>query len=96
MNTANLQAAGRFLDERGVAAAEVAALPAPGVAINPEVAVPLLDYHTAARLIVRGPAAAPPPPEELRASSFRFTWEAAAPVVVPRRRAPAPPARRRC
>ena len=28
-------------------------LPAPGVAINPEVAVPLLDYHTAARLVVR-------------------------------------------
>ena len=75
VNTANLQAAGQFLDERGVAAVEVAALPAPGVAINPEVAMPLLDYHTAARIIVRAPTPPPPPPEELRASSFRFTWE---------------------
>ena len=55
-NTANLQAAGRFLDERGVAAVEVSVQPAPGVAINPEVAVPLLDYHTAARILVRPPA----------------------------------------
>jgi hypothetical protein len=75
VNTANLQAAGHFLDERKVAAAEVTALAAPGVAINPEVAVPLLDYHTAARLLVRSTAQPHPPPEELRASSFRFTWE---------------------
>jgi len=75
VNTANLQAAGRFLDEHGAGTAEVTALPAPGVAINPEVAVPLLDYHTAARIVVRSPARQPPPPEELEASSFRFTWE---------------------
>jgi len=75
VNTANVQAAGRFLDERNVAAVEVTAQPAPGVAINPEVAVPLLDYHTAARIIVRSPTPTLPPQEELRASSFRFTWE---------------------
>jgi len=75
VNTANLQAAGRFLDEHGARTAEVTARPAPGVAINPEVAVPLLDYHTAARIVVRSPAQPPPPQEELRASSFRFTWE---------------------
>ncbi len=80
VNTANLQAAGHFLDERNVAAVEVTALPAPGVAINPEVAVPLLDYHTAARIVVRTPAAPPPPQDELRVSSFRFTWEQALPV----------------
>ena len=75
VNTANLQAAGRFLDEHGVVEAEVTVLPAPGVAINPEVAVPLLDYHTAARIVVRAPTPSRPHQEELRASSFRFTWE---------------------
>jgi 4-amino-4-deoxy-L-arabinose transferase-like glycosyltransferase len=75
VNTANLLAAGRFLDGRGVAAVEVAALPAPGVLINPEVAVPLLDYHTAARVIVRGSAPERPPADRLQVSSFRFTWE---------------------
>jgi len=75
VNAANLQAAGHFLDERNIAAVEVTALPAPGVAINPEVAIPLLDYHTAARIIVRGPTLPRPPQEELRVSSFRFTWE---------------------
>ena len=75
VNTSNLQAAGQFLDERSVAAVEVALLPAPGVAINPEVAVPLLDYHTSARVIVRAPTPPRPPQEELRTSSFRFTWE---------------------
>jgi len=74
VNTANLQAAGRYLDGRGVRAAEVVALPAPGVAINPEVAVPLLDYHTAARITVRGPAPARPPEDTVRTSSFRFSW----------------------
>jgi hypothetical protein len=75
VNTANLRDAGRFLDERGVAAVEVTTLPTPDLAINPEVAVPLLDYHTAARVIVSAPSPPPPPLEILRASSFRFTWE---------------------
>jgi hypothetical protein len=75
VNTANLKAAGSYLDERGVAAAEVWVQPAPGVFVNPEVAVPLLDYHTAARLLFRGPAPVPPPVEQLRVSSFRFSWE---------------------
>ena len=75
VNTANLQAAGQYLDERRVTAVEVAALPPPGLALNPEVAVPLLDYHTAARITVRFPTPKLPPPEELRTSSFRFTWE---------------------
>jgi hypothetical protein len=75
VNTANVQAAGHFLDERNVTAVEATAQPAPGVAINPEVAIPLLDYYTAARIIVRSPTPSPPPQEELRASSFRFTWE---------------------
>ncbi len=75
VNTSNLMAAGRFLDERGVGTAEVTTQPAPGVAINPEIAVPLLDYHSAARILVREPPPARPPEDELRTSSFRFTWE---------------------
>lgn len=89
VNAANLLAAGAFLDERGVAAVEVAALPAPGVAINPEVAVPLLDYHTAARIIVRAPPPPPPPPQETSISAFRFTWEQPLPAWY---RTAAPPA----
>lgn len=75
VNTANLQAAGLYLDERKVAVVEVWTQPAPGVEINPEVAVPLLDYHTAARIIVRSPSPPRLPQEQLRASSFRFSWE---------------------
>jgi 4-amino-4-deoxy-L-arabinose transferase-like glycosyltransferase len=80
VNTANLRDAGRFLDAHGVRSAAVAVLPAPGVALNPEVAVPLLDYHTAARVVAVGAPPEPPPPAELRASSFRFSWEGLLPA----------------
>jgi hypothetical protein len=80
VNTANLRDAGRFLDRRGVREVEVAVVATPGLALNPEVAVPLLDYHTAARVVALGPAPAPPPPEQLRTSSFRFSWEAPLPA----------------
>ncbi|HEY5998335.1 MAG TPA: glycosyltransferase family 39 protein [bacterium] len=80
VNTANLRDAGRYLDARGVREAAVAVVPTPGLALNPEVAVPLLDYHTAARVVTLGPAPAPPPPEQLRTSSFRFSWEGALPA----------------
>ena len=85
VNTANLQAAGRFLDERKVATVEVTVLPAPGVAINPEVAVPLLDYHTAARIIVRVPAAAAAAAGGAARLVVPVHLGAAAPVVVSRR-----------
>ena len=80
VNTANLRDAGRFLDERGVRTAAVALLPTPGVGLNPEVALPLLDYHTAARVIALGPPPEPPPEGELRTSSFRFSWEGPLPA----------------
>jgi hypothetical protein len=88
VNTANLMAAGRYLDERGVAAAAVWVQPARGVTVNPEVAVPLLDYHTAARVVAEGPPPEPPPPRELLVSSFRFSWEQ---PLAPWYRADAPP-----
>ncbi|HWR98477.1 MAG TPA: glycosyltransferase family 39 protein [Candidatus Methanoperedens sp.] len=80
VNTANLRDAGRFLDGCGVRAAAVAVLPTPGVPLNPEIAVPLLDYHTAALVIALGPPPEPPPVAELRASSFRFSWEGPLPA----------------
>lgn len=80
VNTANLRDAGRWLDRRGVREAAVAVAPTPGIALNPEIAVPLLDYHTAARLVAAGGPQQPPPPDELRASSFRFSWEAPLPA----------------
>jgi len=75
VNTANLAAAGRFLDASGVGEARVWVTPSPGVLMNPEVALPLLDYHTRVRLLAAGPSPEPPPPEQLRTSSLRFTWE---------------------
>jgi hypothetical protein len=75
VNTANLAEAGRWLDARGVRVAEVTVAPSPGVLINPEVAVPLLDYETDARVLLAGSAAARPPEQELSTSSTRFTWE---------------------
>jgi hypothetical protein len=89
VNTANLLEAGRFLDERGIAAAEVTVVPAPGVSINPEVAVPLLDYHTAARIVVRGPTPPRPPQDQLRTASFRFSWEQPLPAWYRDETAPA-------
>ena len=87
VNTANLQAAGHFLDERNVAAVEVTAQPAPGVAINPEVAMPLLDYHTAARIIVRVADPASSAAGGVARLLVPVHLGAAAPAVVSRRRA---------
>lgn len=89
VNTANLRDAGSFLDRRGVREAAVALVPTPGLALNPEVAVPLLDYHTGARLVAIGRPQEPPPQESLRTSSFRFSWEAPLPAWY---RPDAPPA----
>jgi hypothetical protein len=44
------------------------------------VAIPLLDYHTAARVVVRAPSPPAPSKQELRTNSFMFTWEQPLPV----------------
>lgn len=70
----NLQRAGEYLDSLDVPEIEVITLQQRFVAVNPAVSVPLLDIHTAKRLVFR--------PEEIAAaergsstSPLRFTWE---------------------
>lgn len=73
-SAANLQKAGEYIDTLDVSVVEVIVLPQRFVAINPTVSVPLLDIHTAKRLMFR--------PEEsllgergVETSPLRFTWE---------------------
>lgn len=74
-HAANLAAAGRFLDVRGVAVADVWVRPSREVPANPEFAIPLLDLHSRARLLARGAAPSPPGERVRLTSPFRFTWE---------------------
>jgi hypothetical protein len=69
----NLQLAGAYLDTLETEAVEVVALPQARVSVNAEIAVPLLDLHTAKRVVSRA-LQAPAPPDVARAP-LRFTWE---------------------
>lgn len=74
-SAANLQAAGAYLDGLDEPAVEVFTPRRAGAAVNPAVAVPLLDLYTSKPLVH---AHEPPPPEALaaaRTSPLRFTWE---------------------
>ena len=70
----NLQQAGQYLDTLDVPEVEVIALQQRQVVINPAVSVPLLDLHTAKRLIFHSDALAPAA-QEVKTSALRFTWE---------------------
>lgn len=72
-SAANLQAAGAYLDSLDSETIEVVALPQRAARVNPEIVVPLLDLHTAKRLVAD--AARPSPPAELASLPLRFTWE---------------------
>lgn len=92
-SAANLARAGEVLDTLDGDAVEVIVLPATLSAVNPAVAVPLLDLHTRKRVIYRRDLIPlpPPPPEALALSPVRFTWELpAAPfhLAPPEQRAP--------
>jgi hypothetical protein len=92
-SAANLALAGEVLDTLEGGAVEVIVLPATVSAVNPAIAVPLLDLHTRKRVIYRRDLAPlqPPPPEALALSPVRFTWELpAAPfhLAAPAERAP--------
>jgi hypothetical protein len=74
-SAANLAEAGAWLDAMGVPAAEVLTPRRAGGAVNPAVAVPILDLQTSTPLVHACEAA---PVEELaaaRESPLRFTWE---------------------
>jgi len=70
----NLQQAGEYLDSLDVSEVEVIALQQRYAAVNPAVSVPLLDLHTAKRLIFR-PDGLVPTGRDVEKSALRFTWE---------------------
>jgi hypothetical protein len=70
----NLKHAGEYLDTLDAAEVEVFALQQRHVAINPAVSVPLLDLHTAKRLVFR-PDGLAPAGQDVETSALRFTWE---------------------
>jgi hypothetical protein len=74
MSCDNIKKAGAFLNRLPVEEVEVIALSAKDDIVNPEVAIPLLDYYTNRRISY---AADRPRPvlEQYRKSSLRFTWE---------------------
>jgi hypothetical protein len=72
-SAANLQSAGAYLDSLDSEMIEVVALPQRAARVNPEIVVPLLDLHTAKRLVAD--AARPSLPAELASLPLRFTWE---------------------
>lgn len=72
-SAANLQTAGAYLDSLDSEAIEVVALPQRAARVNPAIVVPLLDLHTAKRLVADGAHGSPPP--ELASLPLRFTWE---------------------
>jgi hypothetical protein len=74
MSAQNIQEAGVFLNEKGIDAVEVVALFDEDDIVNPELAVPLLDYFTESR-VSYSPGQSRSDPEKYRTSSLRFTWE---------------------
>jgi 4-amino-4-deoxy-L-arabinose transferase-like glycosyltransferase len=74
MSTGNIQAAGVFLNEKGIDGVEVVPLFDEDDIVNPVLAVPLLDYFTEARVYYAS-GQARPDLEKYRTSSLRFTWE---------------------
>jgi len=69
----NLKAAGEFLDESGYESIKVITLPQKS-AINPAVAVPILDLYTEAGIVYEPSSSPTISKEELQRSSYRFTW----------------------
>jgi len=80
MSANNIQEAGVFLNRKRIDVVEVIPLFDEDDIVNPEVAVPLLDYFTEGRVYyVSGQTR--PDPEKYRNSSLRFTWEYQPPVL---------------
>jgi len=77
MSAMNLKLAGELLDTLDGDTVEVVVLPSASSAVNPAIAVPLLDLHTRKRVIYRRDLSPlrPPPWEQLATSPVRFTWE---------------------
>lgn len=72
-SAANLQSAGAYLDSLSSETIEVVALPQRAARVNPQIVVPLLDLHTAKRLVADASPVAPP--AGAARLPLRFTWE---------------------
>jgi len=71
----NLKTAGEFLDTMDGNKVEVYTLPEKDAALNPAVAVPLLDLYTRKNIVYNYNASLFPHGEEAATSPLRFTWE---------------------
>jgi len=80
MSANNIQEAGVFLNRKGIDVVEVIPLFDEDDIVNPELAVPLLDYFTESRVYYAS-GQARPNPEKYRTSSLRFTWEYQPPAL---------------
>ncbi|MFH7320803.1 ArnT family glycosyltransferase [Desulfurivibrio sp. D14AmB] len=74
MSERNLQQAGRYLDTLAVEGVEVVVVPSTEPAMDPRMAVPLLDLFTG-RPLAYHPSSPVEPPPGVATSSLRFTWE---------------------
>ncbi len=75
---ANLQAAGRFMDQIDAQGFHVQTRPQPSM-VNPAVAVPLLDLYTDKAIYYDASFVTKPSAEEIAQMSLRFTWSYANP-----------------
>ncbi|HEX8949247.1 MAG TPA: glycosyltransferase family 39 protein [Dissulfurispiraceae bacterium] len=75
MNAVNITRAGEYLDSLNARDVEVFTLPPKDPAVNPAVAVPLLDLFTRKNIIYRYDRSSAPPAKQIEASPLRFTWE---------------------
>lgn len=71
----NLQAAGKYLDASKVEAVEVMVLPQHNSVVNPQIALPTLDYYTKKKIIYKQGPIAMQAPANIHMSPVRFTWE---------------------
>ncbi len=80
ISTVNLQKAGEFLNTLDARTVEVHTLPQPDAAVNPAVAVPLLDLYTRKNIFYRYDPSSFPQGKDVATSPLRFTWEYENPV----------------
>jgi len=73
----NIKLAGEYLNTTNVKIVEVMVLPQTRSIINPEISVPVLDYHTNKRLVYNrsGDDRKITVPENVHVSPVKFTWD---------------------
>lgn len=75
MSLVNLKEAGRFLDSLDAEQTEVLVVPSKKSAVNPSIAVPLLDLYTEKTIVYRHDEGFSLPFDKIKTSPLRFTWE---------------------